>query len=440
MNNLNSNHQVFFGCSDFSGLFRGRAISSKDYLKKLPYGCGWVPADQSLTPFGEIGPKNPFGSTGDLRLIPDKSAEYKIFKNDSGSPLHFFISDIKTLKGDPWECCARNYLKDGIEKLYNLYGIRLKVGFEHEFTIIDHNGNAEPVFSMRAFRKETKFIDNLASYLSQANIDVENYLPEYGINQFEIPTSPKPALKAADDAVALREIIKEVARNCEKKLSLSPKISPNSVGNGVHIHLSLFNNDNKDITKDNNYKNNLSKECSSFCAGILEHINSVTAMSAPSTISYFRLLPHNWSSSYNTISMQDREAAIRLCPEFYFNRKKIGSFHAEIRIGDATSSPYLHLGSIIHAGLIGLENNAKIKHFTNKDPSIMKEKDQKKLGIKRLPKSLNEAINSLSKDKIFKKSASKLFWECYEDMRKTELKMTKKMTNNEICQAFNLVF
>ena len=111
-----------------------------------------MPADQSLTPFGEIGPKNPFGSTGDLRLIPDKSAEYKIFKNDSGSPLHFFISDIKTLKGDPWECCARNYLKDGIEKLYNLYGIRLKVGFEHEFTIIDHNGNAEPVFSMRAFR------------------------------------------------------------------------------------------------------------------------------------------------------------------------------------------------------------------------------------------------------------------------------------------------
>ena len=88
-------------------------------------------------------------------------------------------------------------------------------------------------------------------------------------------------------------------------------------------------------------------------------------MSAPSTISYLRLLPHNWSASYNTISMQDREAAIRLCPEFHFNRKKIGSFHAEIRVGDATSSPYLHLGSNIHAGLIGLENNAKIKHYVD---------------------------------------------------------------------------
>ena len=71
---------------------------------------------------------------------------------------------------------------------------------------------------------------------------------------------------------------------------------------------------------------------------------------------------------------------------------------------------------------------------------IYLEKEQKKLGIKRLPASLNEAINSLSADKIFKKSASRLFWGCYEDMRKTELQTTKKMNKNEICKAFNLVF
>ena len=440
MNKVNSDHQVFFGCSDFSGLFRGRAISSKDYLNKIPTGCGWVPADQSLTPFGEIGPNNPFGSTGDLRLIPDKLAEYKINKKDLVSPFHFFISDIKTLDGNPWECCARNYLKQGIKKLYDLYGIKLMVGFEHEFTIIDQDKIPEPVFSMRAFRKEAQFIDTLACYMSEAKIGVDNYLPEYGINQFEIPTSPKLALKAADDAVALREILKEVARDCEKKISLSPKISPNSVGNGVHIHLSLLDKNNRDISQDIKNKGKLGKDFSSFCAGILNHINCVTTLSAPSTVSYLRLLPHNWSASYNTISMQDSEAAIRLCPEFYFNRKKIGSFHAEIRVGDATSSPYLHLGSIIHAGLIGLENKLKIKNLTSKDPSLMKEKEQKKLGIKRLPKSLNEAINSLSSDKIFKKSASKLFWHCYEDMRKTELNMTKKMTKIEICKAFNSVF
>ena len=249
MDKINSDHQVFFGCSDFSGLFRGRAIISKDYLKKIDSGCGWVPADQSLTPFGEIGPNNPFGSTGDLRLVPDKSAEYKIYKNALEHPFHFFISDIKNLNGEPWECCARNYLKQGIKKLYEFYGIKLMVGFEHEFTIIDPDNIAEPVFSMRAFRKETQFIETLSTYLSEANIFTENFLPEYGANQFEIPTSPKKALKAADDAVALREILKEVARVCEKRISLSPKISPNAVGNGVHIHLSLLDRNNRDISQ-----------------------------------------------------------------------------------------------------------------------------------------------------------------------------------------------
>ena len=65
MPNEIDDYQVFFGCSDFSGLFRGRAVSSLEYKRRLNTGCGWVPADQSLTPFGEIGPANPFGGAID---------------------------------------------------------------------------------------------------------------------------------------------------------------------------------------------------------------------------------------------------------------------------------------------------------------------------------------------------------------------------------------
>ena len=70
----------------------------------------------------------------------------------------------------------------------------------------------------------------------------------------------------------------------------------------------------------------------------------------------------------------------------------------------------------------------------------MKEKELKKLGIKRLPKNLNEAIKLLACDKPFKKSATKLFWDCYMDMRKTELSMTRKMTTDELCKAYNVIF
>ena len=117
MANNSEDYQVFFGCSDFSGLFRGRAVSSTLYKSKLNTGCGWVPADQSLTPFGEIGSSNPFGSLGDLRLIPDQKAEYRIKCDAMISPLHFFLCDITNLDGSPWTCCARNYLKKGIKLL-----------------------------------------------------------------------------------------------------------------------------------------------------------------------------------------------------------------------------------------------------------------------------------------------------------------------------------
>ena len=110
MPNEIDDYQVFFGCSDFSGLFRGRAVSSLEYKRRLNTGCGWVPADQSLTPFGEIGPANPFGALGDLRLIPDQKAEYKVKCAEMISPLHFLLCDINNLDGTPWDCCARNYL------------------------------------------------------------------------------------------------------------------------------------------------------------------------------------------------------------------------------------------------------------------------------------------------------------------------------------------
>ena len=440
MANNPEDYQVFFGCSDFSGLFRGRAVSSTLYKSKLNTGCGWVPADQSLTPFGEIGSSNPFGSLGDLRLIPDQKAEYRIKCDEMISPLHFFLCDINNSDGAPWTCCARNYLKKGIKLLKERYGLSLKIGFEHEFTFIDEDLISEPVFSMRAFRKEEKFISILAQCLSHADIIAENFLPEYGVGQFEVPTSAKAALAAADDAVAFREITREVSRLTSRRVSFSPKVSPEAVGNGVHLHFSLLNDSGKNICEDKNQKGAMSKEFSAFCAGVLKHINSLTALGAPSSVSYLRLKPHNWAASYNTISLQDREAAIRICPEMRHNNRKISSFHGEIRLGDATASPYLHLGSIIQAGIIGLENSLEVTRFTESDPSEMTNKEKKKLGLKRLPRSLKDSISLLSSDENFMRSEDPLFWECYSDMRLTEYAHTKKLTEKELCQAYSAIF
>src|SRR3989338_6984564 len=65
---------VTFVTTDIAAITRGRAVSAASLPDALSKGVGWVPANLSLTPFDEIASPNPFGSSGDLRLIPAREA------------------------------------------------------------------------------------------------------------------------------------------------------------------------------------------------------------------------------------------------------------------------------------------------------------------------------------------------------------------------------
>ena len=58
---------------DYAGIARGRGVPRRAYDEaKGMKTCGWVPANMSLTTFDIIADPNPWGSRGDLRLVPDK--------------------------------------------------------------------------------------------------------------------------------------------------------------------------------------------------------------------------------------------------------------------------------------------------------------------------------------------------------------------------------
>ena len=62
----------FVGTNDLVGVTRGRAMPLARLEDSLDTGCGWVPANLGIGPFGHIVSDGAvFGSTGDLRLIPD---------------------------------------------------------------------------------------------------------------------------------------------------------------------------------------------------------------------------------------------------------------------------------------------------------------------------------------------------------------------------------
>jgi len=84
---------------------------------------GWVPTNVQITCFDGIA-ESPFGSLGDLLLVPDPSAEVKVALTD-GRTEHFMLGDIVTLDGDLWEFCTRALLRTALDRLHALSGARL---------------------------------------------------------------------------------------------------------------------------------------------------------------------------------------------------------------------------------------------------------------------------------------------------------------------------
>ena len=90
---------VAFVCCDLGSIVRGRSLPAAELGGRLDAGVGWVPANHSLTPLGDLAEPNPFGSTGDLRLLPDPDTHVRVEAGPGESPLEFLLCDITETDG-----------------------------------------------------------------------------------------------------------------------------------------------------------------------------------------------------------------------------------------------------------------------------------------------------------------------------------------------------
>src|SRR5437879_9543697 len=100
----------------------------------------------------------------------------------------------------------------------------------------------------------------------------------------------------------------------------------------------------------------LSKSARHFLAGVLHHMPAICAITAPSPVSYLRLVPNTWAPTVIDLVRQDRGATLRICPVFAATTAAeiTRQFHVEFRAADAAASPYLALGAVIFAGVDGI--------------------------------------------------------------------------------------
>ncbi|MER9340472.1 glutamine synthetase [Mesorhizobium sp. M0601] len=426
--------------TDLSAITRGRSVVESKLQKIAATGVGWLQANLSLTPFNSIVDPNPWGSSGDVRLVPDLNARFRTALTGSATPFDMVAGNIVELDGSPWVGCTRTMLKDALAELKAATGLSVIAAFEHEFHI---EGDFAPAHSMSlaALRRADPFAANLMAALAEAGVAPEVVIAEFGTDQFEVTCEPADALAAADRAVAIREITREVARCAGSRASFAPKIAPDAVGNGVHIHFSFVDEAGKPATCDPAQPGGLSSQAASFCAGVLRHLPAITAMTAASVSSYYRLKPHSWSSSYTWLADRDREASLRICPTVTIGgRDPARQYNIEYRAADVTGNPYLSLAAIVRAGLEGLKAKLPAPPLVSGDPTLMSVAERKKLGLVRLPETLPMALNALVADKTVTGWFAPVFVETFVGLKRHETERLAGLDPVAVCDLYRTLY
>ena len=422
--------------SDYVGITRCRGVPAADLAKRLAKGLGWAAAGQALTPFDDIA-DNPWGPMTEVRQTPRPETAVRLDLWPGTPPFHMLMCDSKLNDGTSWECCTRGFMTSALADFEAETGLRFTAAFEHEFLLTGADLPLATPFSLEAMRVAAGFTGALAEALEAAGLEPQTIEPEYGINQYEVSTAPAAGPMAGDRAILTREVIREVARRHGYRASFTPKPAPNAVGNGAHVHFSFIDAQGRNGAFDASGPAGASKVAQHFLAGLVRHLPDICALVAGSPVSYYRLGPHHWSCGYASFGVQNREAAVRICPSPDTDpAARQAGFNMELRAPDATASPYLVIGAILRAGLDGIRQRLPMPAAVDRDPSELSPQEMEALGIVALPTNLEEALARLEASSAVRQWMSPLFLSSYASVKRKEIAMMEGKTPEEICARY----
>jgi glutamine synthetase len=381
-------------CHDFSGRGEVKSVPRAKIAQVLSRGASFCRANFDYNVLDEMAPDFIFGAeTGDVLAVPDPETYAVVPLHPGAARVYSFLHERD---GSLWAGCARGALQAIAERFASL-GLSLRAAFEPEFYLLANTeAGPEPLaragmFSINALDTRRDLMSTLQKTLAQMGVALEQVGPEYGPGQFEINIAHQPALKAADDLMTVKEVLRALARAAGLTASFMPKIRRDLPGCGMHVHIGLTTADGANAVEGDQAMG-LSELGACVVAGLLKHARGLAGLTAPTVNSYKRLLPGSWAPSHVCYGGSNRAALVRI-PD-------AGTRHLEFRGGDGTGNPYLSLVGIMAAALDGIEEGRPATDPITDGLAGLTPADFAARGLVELPRSAPEALDALEADQV----------------------------------------
>ncbi len=358
----------------------------------------------------------------DVLAIPDANTFETLPWADGGTTGRMFC-DIYAHTGEPFEGDPRHVLKRNLAKA-NEAGFRFMVAPEMEFFYF---ADGEPTHAPKLLDSGSYFdltTSDVASdlrrqtlsVLEAMGIPVEYSFHEDSPSQHEIDLRYTDALTMADQIMTFRLVVRELALEAGRFATFMPKPLAGMQGSGMHLHLSLFDEESNAFHADG-AEYSLSPVARSFMAGLLVHAREITAVTNQLVNSYKRLVRGYEAPVWVSWAQRNRSALIRVPVT---KADKPGSTRIEFRSPDPSCNPYLALSVIVAAGLKGIEEGYELPEELDVNLFDLDDRKILDLGYKPLPTSLAEALDEMEKSDLVRDALGEHIFEWFLRNKRAE--------------------